>query len=162
MSKTDDNIKAAFVGEAKAVVRLEAFAEIAEKEGMPQIAKLFRAVGLAEMVHAKKHLRNLGVIHSTEENLQSSFESETSVHEVFYPDFIKQADGHKAAEIAFTQSRDAEEYHARLYKLAMQNFMEERDTPYFVCSVCGYVADGEAPDNCPVCRAAKDKFLEVK
>ena len=164
MSKTDDNIKTAFIGEAKAVVRLEAFAEKAEKEDMPQIAKLFRAVGLAEMVHAKKHLRNLGLIKSTEENLQSSFESETSVHEVFYPDFIKQAmeDGNKAAEIAFTQSRDAEEYHARLYKLAMQNVMEERDTAYYVCSVCGYVADGQAPDNCPVCQAPKDKFLDVK
>jgi len=163
MSKTDENIKTAFVGEAKAVARLQAFAEKAEKEEMPQIAKLFRAVSLAEMVHAKKHLRNMGAIKSTEENLQAAFESETSVHEVFYPDFIKQAveDGNKAAEIAFMQSRDAEEYHARLYKNALQDLMEERDTDYFVCSVCGYVADGEAPDACPVCQAKKEKFLPV-
>ena len=163
MGKTDENIKTAFTGEAKAVVRLQAFAEKADAEEMPQIAKLFRAVSLAEMVHAKKHLRNLSGIKSTEENLQASFESETTVHEVFYPDFIKQAmeDGNKAAEIAFTQSRDTEEYHARLYKNAMQNLMEERDTNYFVCSVCGYVADGEAPDNCPVCQAKKEKFMPV-
>lgn len=163
MTKTRENIKIAFEGEAKAVVRLLAFAEKAEKEGIPQIAKLFRAVSMAEMVHAKKHLRNLDLVKSTEENLQASFESETTVHEVYYPDFIKQAveDGSKAAEIAFMQSRDTEEYHARLYKNAMQNLMEERDTDYFVCTVCGHVADGKAPDNCPVCQAPKDKYMSV-
>lgn len=31
----------------------------------------------------------------------------------------------------------------------------------FVCSICGYVHEGtEAPDKCPVCKAAKEKFNE--
>ena len=31
----------------------------------------------------------------------------------------------------------------------------------FVCSVCGYVYEGEtAPDFCPICKAPKDKFVE--
>ena len=32
----------------------------------------------------------------------------------------------------------------------------------FVCSVCGYVYEGaEAPEQCPVCKAPKDKFKEM-
>lgn len=30
----------------------------------------------------------------------------------------------------------------------------------FVCSVCGYVAEGEAPASCPQCGAAQAKFVE--
>ena len=33
----------------------------------------------------------------------------------------------------------------------------------FVCSVCGYVYEGEtAPEACPVCKAPKEKFVEQK
>ena len=33
----------------------------------------------------------------------------------------------------------------------------------FRCSVCGYVYEGaEAPAQCPVCKAGKDKFVEIK
>lgn len=32
----------------------------------------------------------------------------------------------------------------------------------FVCSVCGYVHEGDsAPDNCPICKATADKFKEM-
>jgi rubrerythrin len=163
MSRTEENSKTAFVGEAKAVVRLQGFADQAEKEGYNQIAKLFRAISAAEMVHAKKHLRNLRIIKSTEENLKYAFESETAVGEERYPEFIRQAaeDGDKPAEIAFTQARDVEEFHAKLYKRALEFTMEEKETNYRVCTICGYVTDGEAPDNCPVCNAPKDKFIEV-
>jgi rubrerythrin len=163
MSRTEDNSKTAFVGESKAVVRLQGFAEQAGKEGYSQIAKLFRAISAAEMVHAKKHLRNLKIIKSTEENLKYAFESETAVGEEHYPEFIQQAaeDGDKAAEITFTQARDVEEFHAKLYKRALDLTMEEQESNYNVCTICGYVVDGPAPDNCPVCNAPKNKFIEV-
>lgn len=31
----------------------------------------------------------------------------------------------------------------------------------FVCTICGYVAEGEAPDNCPICKAPREKFKEM-
>ena len=134
------------------------------KEEYPQMARLFRAIAAAEKIHAIKHLRLLKIIRSTEENLQASFESETTVSENVYPAFIQQAetDGNKAAGISFSHARDAEEVHAKLYKKAIGHMLDESVTVYHVCDVCGYVVDGEAPDACPVCGAKKNRFFEVK
>jgi len=158
--KTMQNLKIAFVGEAKASLRLAGFAEKAQEEGYQQMAHLFRAIGAAEKVHALKHLRQLGIIKSTEENLQYSFESETAVSENYYPEFIKIAEeeGDESARIGFSHARDAEGFHAKLYKNALDHMLDERETTYHVCSVCGYVHDGEPPDNCPVCNAPREKF----
>jgi rubrerythrin len=164
MTKTEINLFEAFVGEAKATVRLRSFADKADQEGYPQIAKLFRAVSAAEFVHATRCLRLLGIINSTEENLQKSFESETIVSENHYTEFIQQAeaDENSPARIAFTQSKDAEEFHAKLYKLAMGDMAAERESAFHVCQVCGYVVDGEPPEECPVCGAKRKFFLKVE
>lgn len=163
-TQTEQNLYAAFVGEAKAHLRLVGYAERADKEEYPQMARLFRAIAAAEKIHAIKHLRLLKIIRSTEENLQASFESETTVSENVYPAFIQQAeaDGNKAAGISFSHARDAEEVHAKLYKKAIGHMLDESVTVYHVCDVCGYVVDGEAPDVCPVCGAKKTRFFEVK
>lgn len=163
MTETEKNLYEAFVGEAKATVRLRCFADQAEQDGYPQIAKLFRAVSAAEFVHATRALRLLGIIRSTEENLQKSFESETVVSENHYPRFIQQAeaDENNPARIAFTHAKDAEEFHRELYKRAMSNLAAERDSHFQVCSVCGYVVDGAPPENCPVCGAKREKFIPV-
>ena len=89
---------------------------------------------------------------STEENLAASFESEAKVAGVAYDDFIKLAEetGNKPASLYFSQSRDVEEIHAKLYKEAMDHVLEERQTTYYVCDVCGYVSDGVLPEECPI------------
>ena len=163
MSQTEENLYTAFVGEAKACLRLLGFAEKAEQEGYTQMAKLFRAISAAEKVHALKHLRRLKIIKSTEENLKAAFESETTVSENIYPDFIKAAEeeGNDAARIGFSHARDAESFHAKLYKNAIDHMIGEKETTYHVCSVCGYVVDGAPPDECPVCNAKKEAFFEV-
>ena len=94
----------------------------------------------------------------------SSFESEKNVAEVAYADMIKLANevGDKASALHFTQSRDVEEIHAKLYKNALDDMTNERVNEYHVCSVCGYVADGALPDRCPVCGVSKDKFILFK
>lgn len=161
--KTEKNLYDAFVGEAKAALRLKGYAEKAEEEGYSQMAKLFRAIAFAEEVHGLKHLKLLEIVGSTEENLQASFESETSVTENVYPEFIRIADeeGNQGARISFTHARDAEEFHARLYKGAIDRMIDETEAPYHVCTVCGYVAEGEAPEKCPVCDALPEKFMRV-
>ncbi len=161
--KTRENLHAAYTGEAKASVRLWAYAQKAEEEGLPQIARLFRAISAAERVHALRHMRLLGEIGDTEENLAKSFESEQTVSENYYGEFMKQAeaDGNKAAFMSFSQARDAEQVHASLYKKAMAHMTVDEETSYFVCSICGYVADGQAPETCPICGAPASKFFQV-
>lgn len=163
--KTEKNLYTAFVGEAKAHHRLLAFARKAEDEGYPQVAKLFRAVAAAEGIHAERHLRLLGeaVVKSTEENLEYSFEQETTVNQVYYPEFIREAEaeGESAAVVTFKDARDVEERHAELYKHALGAMLREEMHDYHVCQVCGYVAEREPPGKCPVCGAKQEHFREI-
>ena len=163
--KTQENVYTAFVGEAKAYHRLLAFARKADDEGYEQVAKLFRAVAAAEGVHVERHLRLLGeaYVKSTEENLQYSFEQETTVNQVYYPQFIREAEDEEepAAAVTFKQARDVEEGHAALYKRALSAMLRDETHDYHVCQVCGYVAEREPPDQCPVCNAKREKFRLV-
>ena len=69
MTKTDENLKAAFAGESQANRLYLAFAKKAEEEGFPQVAKLFKAAAEAETVHALNHLQVTGQVKSTKDNL---------------------------------------------------------------------------------------------
>ena len=93
MSKTTDDLKAAFAGESQANRKYLAFAKKAEDEGYPQVARLFRAAAHAETVHAHNHLRALGEIKSTAENLQAAIGGENYEVVSMYPDFIKTCRG---------------------------------------------------------------------
>jgi rubrerythrin len=163
---TRRNVYDAFVGEAKAHIRLLAFARKAEEEGYAQIGKLFRAIAAAEEVHATHHLRLLGqaVIGTTEENLASSFEREMTVNEVTYPLFIVEAEREGARDVvlSFSYARDVEEGHAALYKKAMEHLLQDETTDYYVCGLCGYTSDGVLPDQCPICGAAREAFRKVQ
>jgi rubrerythrin len=160
MTATDEALYQAYTGEAKAALRLKVYADKAENEGYLQIAKLFRVIAFSEEIHGARALQVMGKVKGTEENLAASFESETKVAEVAYDQVIKQAEaeGDMAAVLHFSQSKDVEEVHAKLYKEAMGHVMEERETTYYVCTVCGYVSDGILPDECPVCGAMKEQF----
>jgi rubrerythrin len=153
----------AYTGEAKAALRLKVYAEKADQEGYAQMAKLFRVIAFSEEIHGSRALKLLREVKSTEENLAASFEAETHVAEVAYDEFIRQAtaEGNRGAALHFSQSRDVEEIHARLYKEAMSHFMEERETVYYVCKICGFVSDGSLPDKCPVCSARQEYFVKV-
>ena len=162
--KIRDALYKAYTGEAKAALRLKVFAKKAEEEGFGQVAKLFQVVAFSEEIHGERALRVLREVKSTEDNLQESFESETNVAQVAYENFIQQAldVGENEAAEHFTQSRDVEAGHAKLYKSALNDLMEDRTTTYYVCSICGYVSDGVLPDECPVCGAKKDQFVHFE
>ena len=163
--KTQRNLYDAFVGEAKAHFRLLAYAEKAEEEELPQIAALFRAVAEAERVHTVRNLQLLGevVVQDTETNLRASFQREEKASGVFYPQFIREAEeeGDKRAAISFSQARDVEERHATLYERALRHLIADVTPVYYVCEVCGYVAEGEAPERCPICNAKREQFRLV-
>lgn len=154
-------LKEAFGGESKAYIRNLAFARKAEKDGYPQIARLFQAVAEAEKVHADEYLNYLeGVIGKTEDNLKTAFENELRAKNDFYPAFIKEAFDLKREDVAwsFIRSRDVEERHARLYKEALTALLSDKEIEYHVCQVCGYIFEEDLPERCPVCGAGKEKF----
>jgi len=160
--KTEGNARQAFTGEAKAYFRLLAFAEKADEEDVPQIARLFRAIADAERVHAMRHLSLIKdlVVKDTDTNLLNSFQREKTISETAYPDFIKDAEdeGETAAAITFSHARDAESFHAKLYERAIYHMIKDEVKAYHICQVCGYVTDRSKPESCPVCGAASDKF----
>ena len=153
-----------YEGEAKAALRLKVFAKKADQEGLPQISKLFRVIAFSEEIHGERALRMLREIKDTETNLKESFQSETNIAGVAFGHFIELAEGigDITASNIFSNSRDVEDGHANLYKKAMIHLIGERETTYYVCSVCGYVSDGILPETCPVCSAPKDHFVEFK
>ena len=164
MSKTEKNLMEAFAGESQANRKYLAFAEKADKEGHTQAAKLFRAAAAAETVHAHAHLRALGGINSTEENLKEALSGETHEFKSMYPPMIEQAgeEGNKAAEMSFKYANAVEEIHANLYQNTLDNLDNPDDVDcYYVCSVCGFTIENEAPEKCPVCGAAQKAFLKV-
>ncbi len=163
--KTQDNVYAAFIGEAKAYFRLLAYAERADEEDVPQIALLFRAIAEAERVHATRNL-NLAkdlLVKDTDTNLMKSFQREKTVSENAYPKLIQEAEqeGEKAAALAFSHARDAESFHAKLYERAIYQVIKDEVSAYHVCQVCGYVTDKRIPDECPVCGTRKENFKTV-
>jgi len=161
-TKTLENLKAGFVAESQAHQRDLAFALQADQEELPQVARLFRAIAEAEGIHAFNHLRLLGGVSETQENLEAAFETENLASKT-YPQFIREAndEGNTSVATIFSFSRDVERVHAKLYKKALDHMMQNVDTKYYVCGVCGYVSDGELPDQCPVCGAPKEKFRTI-
>lgn len=161
--RTANNVHTAFVGEAKAHQRLLMFAEKAEKENLPQIAHLFRAVATAEGVHSRRHFALLEAVADTQTNLERAFQSETSVNGIYYPKMLKEAeeDDEKTAATVFSQARDVEAIHAKLYKKALDHLIAEESTEYYVCTVCGYTVERKPPETCPVCNAPKSRFKKV-
>jgi rubrerythrin len=160
--KTLKNLKDGFIAESQAHQRNLAYAMKAEQEGYRQVAMLFRAVAEAEGVHAFNHLRLLGGVSETQENLESAFEREKLASST-YPRFIVEANKEGNAHVAriFGYSRDVERGHAKLYEKALEHMLVDVDTEYYVCSVCGYVSDGAQPDQCPICGAPAKKFRKV-
>ena len=166
MTKSEQFLMEAFAGESQANRKYLAFAKQAEKEGYPQVAKLFRAAAEAETVHAHAHLRTVSGIKSTAENLKAAIAGETHEFEHMYPEMITaaQAEGNKAAERSFTYANEVEKIHGNLYQEAIKmmesgGVLPEKD--YYVCEKCGYTIADAAPDKCPVCGAKKNEFFKV-
>jgi rubrerythrin len=163
MSQTEQNLLEAFAGESQANRKYLAFAKQAEKEGYAQAAKLFRAAAEAETVHAHAHLRALGHVKDTAENLKDAIAGETHEFKNMYPGMIEQAkeEGNKAAARSFAYANEVEEVHANLYQKALDNLDALEEVDYYVCSVCGYTCESEPPEKCPVCGARSNAFSKV-
>ncbi len=164
MSKSEQSLKDAFAGESQANRKYLAYAERADAEGHPQVAKMFRAAAAAETVHAHNHLRALKGIGTTEENLRDAIAGETHEFKSMYPEMIEhaKAEGNKEALRSFTLANTVEKTHAGLYE-GMLNTLgsDQGDFAYYVCPVCGHTAGKCAPEVCPVCGAPGRSFMKI-
>lgn len=161
--KSEKNLNDAFAGESQAHIKYKAFGDKAERENLPNVARLFRANSFAEQIHATNHLRTLSGIQGTIDNLKAAIEGETYEVDKMYPGFIKDAQDEQepVAERMNIWALAAEEVHAKLYKKAKESVEGGQDADLgsiHVCQVCGFTMEGDAPDICPVCGTPKDKF----
>jgi rubrerythrin len=156
-------LKDAFAGESQANRKYLAFAKKAQEEGFQQVAKLFRAAAEAETVHAHSHLRALGGVRGTKENVQDAINGETHEFTRMYPQMIEEAkkEGNKQALQSFEFANKVEKIHADLYQKALNNLGKNEDVDYYVCQVCGNTVEKNAPDKCPICGAPKTMFTKI-
>jgi rubrerythrin len=162
-SKTERDLLDAFAGESQANRKYLAFAEKADQEGLTAVAKLFRAAAAAETVHAHAHLRALGGIRSTAENLQEALGGETYEFTTMYPQMIDDAaaDSLDTAQRSFRFANAVEKVHAALYKKAIDNLGQNAAVEYYVCKVCGNTIEGAPHGPCAVCQALPAAFFKV-
>jgi rubrerythrin len=164
---TSDNLKEAFAGESQANRKYLAFAKKADADGLKQIAKLFRSAAAAETIHALAHLRVMGGVGETKDNVQAGIDGEGHEFKDMYPKFVKEAqdEGNKAAAISFQNAMAVEEIHHALYANALESVNAGKDldeAKIFVCDVCGNTVVGGPEDKCSVCGAPKKRFFEVE
>lgn len=165
LTKTDENLKAAFAGESQANRLYLAFAKKAEEEGNTQAAKLFKAAAEAETIHALNHVRITGQVKSTLDNLLTANMGETYEYKKMYPDFLAEANKEniKQAAWSFDVANKVEQVHANLFQKAidaMKNQKELEKVDYYVCSVCGHTVENSPPEKCSICGAPKEKFFK--
>lgn len=167
MGKTKKNLMAAFAGESQANRKYLAYGKKAHDDGLVQIGRLFRAVAAAETIHAHSHLKTVGGIKDTVVNIKDAISGEHYEFTTMYPEMLKdaKAEGHKQAERSFNFANEVEKIHHKLYTKALEAAEVNKDldeAKMFVCNVCGFTVEGEAPDVCPICGAVHDRFFEVE
>ena len=165
MPTTQENLATAFAGESQANRKYLAYARKAEQEGLPQIARVFRAAADAETIHALGHFANLGGVGTTLQNLKDAVAGETYEFTQMYPPMLAQAEqeAHKA-RVMFGFATKAERVHAGLFQQALAALESGDDLTgmdVYLCPFCGDIEFGAAPEKCPICGAPAAKFVKV-
>ena len=166
MSKTEENLKAAFAGESQARNKYTYFAKVARNEGYHYIAKVFEENAENEEQHAKDEFKLLKGIGDTKANLKEAIKGEHYENTEMYPAMQKdaEAEGNKEAATLFKEVSEVEEHHEERYKKLLE--MVEKGTVYkrdkpirWKCSKCGYIHEGkEPPEKCPSCKHAREYY----
>ena len=164
MSKSLENLKAAFAGESQANRKYTNFADKADVEGHHQVAKLFRAAAAAEAIHARSHLKTMEGIGSTEDNLKAAIAGEHYEVNSMYPAFLKEAEeeNNAGAKRTFHDALEVEKTHEALYNKALETLGKSAEAvDYYICPICGFTHEGPLSGRCPVCNAPGEKFFKV-
>ena len=165
MPTTKENLDTAFSGESQAYQKYSAFAKKAEKDGLTNIAKLFRTTAEAERIHAEGHLKAMDKIGSTLDNLEAAIGGETYEYEDMYPPMYDQAviEKHKAKKL-LGYAHKGEKVHAELYQKALEAVKAGKDLDevnIYLCPTCGYIELGIPTEKCPVCGVPASTFVQI-
>jgi VIT1/CCC1 family predicted Fe2+/Mn2+ transporter/rubrerythrin len=123
-TRTDANLQVALAGEADANRRYLAYGIQALNEGRPDIAQLFFEAAGAETIHALAHLKTMGVVRSTRENLHTAATGEMLEIDVVLPRMIREAeeDGRPDAAASFRLALERERHHRDMFRQALATF----------------------------------------
>jgi vacuolar iron transporter family protein len=123
-SRTDANLQVALAGEADANRRYLAYGIRALAEGRADIAQLFFEAAGAETIHALEHLRTMGAVGSTRENLAVAATGEMQEIDVTLPRMIREADedGRPDAAASFRLALERERHHRDMFRHALATF----------------------------------------
>ncbi|MDD5700540.1 MAG: rubrerythrin family protein [Dehalococcoidales bacterium] len=175
---TASHLRNAHGGESMAHMRYEIWAQKAEEDGFPNIARLFRAISYAETIHAKNHFNVLKEqfgdtpcnsmavfgLGSTSQNLQGGIMGENFEIEEMYPTYLETAkyQNEGGAQRSFHYALSAEKIHRAMFVKAKETVdSSEKDIslkPVGICNVCGWTQEGDLPDKCPICGASRSQF----
>lgn len=175
---TVGNLRNAHGGESMAHMRYKVWGDVAQREGFQNVARLFRAISSAETIHGTNHFLELKSevgdslcasmavfgLGSTSQNLQGGINGETYEITEMYPTYLETAkfQGEKGAQQSFYYALSAEKTHAALFqkaKAAIDSGKQDVNLgPIRVCDICGWTHEGDIPEKCPICSAARDKF----
>ena len=178
---TAANLRSAMGGESMAHMRYLIWGDKAQRDGLVNVARMFRAISRAEQAHATGHfqvLRQVGGafdvtsaagfgLGATSENLAGAIEGETfEIHEM-YPAYLAVANdqGEQGAVRSLTYAITAEKVHAQWYTRAKKAVDAGKDVelgPVRICSVCGHTMEGDTPDKCPICGVSGDKYVSFE
>ncbi len=169
-TKTERNLMEAFAGESQARNKYTYFASVAKKEGYEKIAAIFLETADNEKEHAKLHLKNLGGIGTTPDNLRAAAGGELEESSNMYPRMSREAREEGFPEIAFTleaigkiEAAHKERYQKLLEELETNAFFAKEKPVRWRCRNCGHLHEGsEAPKVCPVCRHPRAYFELVE
>jgi rubrerythrin len=161
-----DYLLEALAEECLGNIRYLAFAKKADVDKLPQIAKMFRAAAAAEAVHANSHLRALGQIAATNENLKHALKEEHLQNKILYPQLLATAETDKniPASVSIRNAMTVEDSHHKLFLNAIQAVEQGcdlPDIPFYVCALCGNTIEGSRPEKCSVCNAVGEKFSKI-
>jgi rubrerythrin len=166
MSKTEENLKAAFAGESQARNKYTFYATVARKEGYHYIAKIFEETADNEKRHAKDEFRLLNGLGDTVANLKAAAKGEDYEVKDMYPTFAEEAEeeGNKEAALLFKQIAKVEAHHRDRYQKILE--MVEKGTVFqreepikWKCSVCGFThTSTQPPGKCPCCQHGREYF----
>ena len=165
-TRTEKNLEAAFAGESEARNKYTYFAQIAEKEGMEQIAELFLKSAENEKVHAKLWLRELGGINDTIVNLNDAADGENHEWTDMYERMAREAEEEgftalaaKFRGVGLIEKRHEERYRALLANIKNDEVFQKSEIKMWECRYCGHICIGtKAPKVCPICGAAQASF----
>jgi rubrerythrin len=169
-TKTEKNLRDAFAGESQARNKYTYFASVAKKEGYEKIAAIFLETAENEKEHAKLHLKLLGGISTTVDNLRAAAAGETDEFMDMYPRMAREAREEDFPEIAtlFASIGEIEKSHQERYRKLMEElesgtFFTGEATASWRCRNCGHIHEGaEAPNICPVCNHPRGFFELVE